>query len=203
MTGLILKDIYNLKRHSKVYVILLIFYFFLSRANGNATMFSSMLSILAVMLPITAMAYDEKNNWDRYALTMPLSRKDLVLSRYILGLIFALIAFIISIVSSLLFNKELLMESIIADISILSSVLLLIAFVFPVLFKFGIEKGRTLMIIILFAPTMLLVFLSNLGIKLPDEEALKPLLYFSPVAIIIIFILSIFVSISIYNKKEF
>jgi hypothetical protein len=59
------------------------------------------------------------------------------------------------------------------------------------------------MIIILFAPTMLLVFLSNLGIKLPDEEALKPLLYFSPVAIIIIFILSIFVSISIYNKKEF
>ncbi|KAE9634088.1 MAG: type transport system permease protein [Epulopiscium sp.] len=203
MTGLILKDIYNLKRHSKVYVILLIFYFFLSRANGNATMFGSMLSILAVMLPITAMAYDEKNNWDRYALTMPLSRKDLVLSRYILGLIFALIAFIISIVSSLLFNKELLMESIIADISILSSVLLLIAFVFPVLFKFGIEKGRTLMIIILFAPTMLLVFLSNLGIKLPDEEALKPLLYFSPVAIIIIFILSIFVSISIYNKKEF
>ncbi|HHW68032.1 MAG TPA: ABC-2 transporter permease [Epulopiscium sp.] len=203
MTGLILKDIYNLKRHSKVYVILLIFYFFLSRANGNATMFGSMLSILAVMLPITAMAYDEKNNWDRYALTMQLSRKDLVLSRYILGLIFALIAFIISIVSSLLFNKELLMESIIADISILSSVLLLIAFVFPVLFKFGIEKGRTLMIIILFAPTMLLVFLSNLGIKLPDEEALKPLLYFSPVAIIIIFILSIFVSISIYNKKEF
>lgn len=203
MMGLILKDLYNLKKQSKFYFILLVFYFLIGMANNSISMFGTMLCVLAAMLPVTAMAYDEKNNWDRYALTMPLSRKDLVLSRYILGLIFALIAFIISIVSSLLFNKELLMESIIADISILSSVLLLIAFVFPVLFKFGIEKGRTLMIIILFAPTMLLVFLSNLGIKLPDEEALKPLLYFSPVAIIIIFILSIFVSISIYNKKEF
>ena len=59
------------------------------------------------------------------------------------------------------------------------------------------------MILILFAPSMIILFLSNYGIQLPDEETIKPFLYYSPIAVIIIFILSLFLSISIYNKKEF
>lgn len=203
MTGLILKDIYNLKKHSKVYLILLVFYFFMGMANDNSAMFGSMLSIVAAMLPITAMAYDEKNNWDRYALTMPLSRKDMVLSRYILGLIFALVAFIIAMASSLLLNKDSLLENIAMNLGTLGFVMLLTAIIFPILFKFGVEKGRILMMIIFMAPTGIILLLSNYGIQLPDEKTMKTFLYYSPIAVIIIFILSLFISISIYNKKEF
>jgi ABC-2 type transport system permease protein len=203
MTGLILKDIYNLKKHSKVYLILLVFYFFMGMANDNSAMFGSMLSIVAAMLPITAMAYDEKNNWDRYALTMPLSRKDMVLSRYILGLIFALVAFIIAMASSLLLNKDSLLENIAMNLGTLGFVMLLMAIIFPILFKFGVEKGRILMMIIFMAPTGIILLLSNYGIQLPDEKTMKTFLYYSPIAVIIIFILSLFISISIYNKKEF
>lgn len=203
MTGLILKDIYNLKKHSKVYLILLVFYFFMGMANDNSAMFGSMLSIVAAMLPITAMAYDEKNNWDRYALTMPLSRKDMVLSRYILGLIFALVAFIIAMASSLLLNKDSLLENIAMNLGTLGFVMLLMAIIFPILFKFGVEKGRILMMIIFMAPTGIILLLSNYGVQLPDEKTMKTFLYYSPIAVIIIFILSLFISISIYNKKEF
>lgn len=203
MIGLILKDIYNLKKQSKIYLILLVFYFFMGMANRSISMFGTMLSVLAAMLPVTAMAYDEKNNWDRYALTMPLSRKDMVLSRYILGLLFAFIAFIISMASSVFLSNESFVESVAVNVGTLCFVLLLMAIIFPILFKFGIEKGRILMILILFAPSMIILFLSNYGIQLPDEETIKPFLYYSPIAVIIIFILSLFLSISIYNKKEF
>lgn len=203
MIGLILKDIYNLKKQSKIYLILLVFYFFMGMANRSISMFGTMLSVLAAMLPVTAMAYDEKNNWERYALTMPLSRKDMVLSRYILGLLFAFIAFIISMASSVFLSNESFVESVAVNVDTLCFVLLLMAIIFPILFKFGIEKGRILMILILFAPSMIILFLSNYGIQLPDEETIKPFLYYSPIAVIIIFILSLFLSISIYNKKEF
>lgn len=203
MIGLILKDIYNLKKQSKIYLILLVFYFFMGMANRSISMFGTMLSVLAATLPVTAMAYDEKNNWERYALTMPLSRKDMVLSRYILGLLFAFIAFIISMASSVFLSNESFVESVAVNVGTLCFVLLLMAIIFPILFKFGIEKGRILMILILFAPSMIILFLSNYGIQLPDEETIKPFLYYSPIAVIIIFILSLFLSISIYNKKEF
>lgn len=203
MMGLILKDLYNLKKQSKFYFILLVFYFLIGMANNSISMFGTMLCVLAAMLPVTAMAYDEKNNWDRYALTMPLSRKDMVLSRYILGLIFSFIAFMISIASSFFLIKDSFVESITMNLGTLSFVWILMSIIFPIIFKFGIEKGRILLMMILFAPSMIVLFLSNYGIQLPDEETIKPYLYYLPIVIIIIFILSLFISISIYNKKEF
>lgn len=203
MMGLILKDLYNLKKQSKFYFILLVFYFLIGMANNSISMFGTMLCVLAAMLPVTAMAYDEKNNWDRYALTMPLSRKDMVLSRYILGLIFSFIAFMISIASSFFLIKDSFVESITMNLGALSFVWILMSIIFPIIFKFGIEKGRILLMMILFAPSMIVLFLSNYGIQLPDEETIKPYLYYLPIVIIIIFILSLFISISIYNKKEF
>ena len=88
MTGLILKDLLNLKKQGKVYLILIIFYFAIGLVNENSSMFASMMTMVAVLIPITAMAYDERCKWDRYALTMPVSRKDMVMSKYLLGLIF-------------------------------------------------------------------------------------------------------------------
>ena len=87
MKGLIIKDFLNLKKHSKYYIILMIFYFILGIANEDFIMFGSMIIVFSAILPITAISYDEKNNWDSYALTMPISRKDLIVSRYILGII--------------------------------------------------------------------------------------------------------------------
>ena len=142
MIGLILKDIYNLKKQSKIYLILLVFYFFMGMANRSISMFGTMLSVLAAMLPVTAMAYDEKNNWERYALTMPLSRKDMVLSRYILGLLFAFIAFIISMASSVFLSNESFGESVAVNVGTLCFVLLLMAIIFPILLNLESKKAE-------------------------------------------------------------
>lgn len=205
MIGLLVKDFLNLKKQAKTYLILLIFYFILGIANENTTMFSAMMAMVAAMVPITAMAYDERSKWDRYALTMPISRFNMVVSKYILGLILLTIAFVITMLFSLLFSNLNLTENILSNFAILSVGIILISVIFPILFKFGVEKGRILMMIVLFAPTGIIVLLSKMGFEIPtvNEEILKLLIYLSPVFALVLFAISVLISLSIYKNKEF
>lgn len=205
MIGLMLKDLLNLKRHSKVYLLLIIFYFVIGIINESSVMFSSMITLVAAMLPITAMAYDEKSKWDRYALTMPLSRVSLVLSKYILSMLFLIPVFIISMVFNLLFSDILLNDIVLINGVLLIVGIVLISVIFPVFFKYGAEKGRIILMLILFVPTGIVLILSKFGFALQNEDVLKLkyFLYFVPVIAIAVLALSILISISIYNKKEF
>lgn len=203
MTGLILKDFLNLKRHLKIYLILITFYLILGIANKDFAMFGSMITVFAAIMPITSMAYDEKNNWDRYALTMPISRKDLVLSRYVFGAIFLLIAFVITLVLNLMLGSGTFFEDILANLEILALGIIIMAVIFPAIFKLGVEKGRVFMMLVLFTPAIAMVLLSKIGFTLSDGESVKALLYFLPVIAVAAFALSILISISVYGKKEF
>ena len=203
MTGLILKDLINLKKQARVYLILVLFYLVLGIANESSDMFSTMMIVVSAIIPITAMSYDERSKWDRYALTMPLSRKSMVASKYILGLIFLVASFILSMLFNSFFSNISLMENVMICLATLSIGMVIMSVIFPLIFKFGVEKGRIFMMIVLFAPTALILLLSKLEISMPDEETIKSLLYLSPIVAAVIFIASIYISMSIYNKKEF
>ena len=60
MTGLILKDLLNLKKQAKVYLILVIFYFVYGAVFENSSMFSSMMTMVAVRLVRMMTATPEK-----------------------------------------------------------------------------------------------------------------------------------------------
>lgn len=203
MTGLILKDLLNLKKQAKTYLILVIFYLAIGITSKSSAMFSSMMAIVAAMMPITAMSYDERSKWDRYALTMPLSRKSMVVSKYILGLIFLIIAFLLSMLLNLFLNNILLEESILTNLTNISIGMMIMSIIFPIIFKFGVEKGRIYMMLVLFAPTVLILLASNLGFTMPSEATIKSLFYIWPIISVAIFIISILISLYIYRKKEF
>jgi len=203
MIGLILKDFLNLRKQMKIYLILIIFYLAIGMVSGNPAMLSSMMAIVAFMIPITALSYDERSKWDRYALTMPLSRSSIVVSKYILGLIFLIMAFIVSILSNLFLNNILLEESMVTNLSSLSMGLILMSIIFPIIFKMGVEKGRVYMMLVLFIPTAFILLLSKTGMTMPNEETIKSFFYVLPVISVLMFTLSILISVSIYNKKEF
>jgi ABC-type transport system involved in multi-copper enzyme maturation permease subunit len=203
MTGLILKDLLNLKKQGKVYLILIIFYFAIGLVNENSSMFASMMTMVAVLIPITAMAYDERCKWDRYALTMPVSRKDMVMSKYLLGLIFMTAAFVISILLNMVFSNMPINENTLTALGNFFAGLTLMAVIFPLLFKFGVEKGRILMMIVIFIPVAAVMMISKIGIPMPAEEKLEQLIYFLPIIGVLLFIISIYFSLRIYRKKEF
>lgn len=203
MKGLILKDLLNLKKQSKIMFVLIIFYFVFALTNKNGSMFSGMILILFAMFPITAMSYDERANWDKYALAMPVSRINIVLSKYILGFILSCIALIISLIAQIIIDTSINTENIGATLLIFVLSLLFTSILLPIMFKFGVEKGRMLMFIVLFTPTIAIMLLPKLIPTPPTEEMIMKMLYAFPVIVIIIYILSIFLSINIYKKKEF
>lgn len=49
----------------------------------------AMIMVMCAILPTTFMSYDEKAKWDKYALSMPLSRDDMVISKYIISIFFS------------------------------------------------------------------------------------------------------------------
>ncbi|MGI5889940.1 MAG: ABC-2 transporter permease [Sedimentibacter sp.] len=203
MTGLIIKDLLNLKKQGKIYLLLVVFYFAMGLVNENTSMFTSMMTMVAVLIPLTAMAYDERSKWDRYALTMPISRKNMVMSRYLLGLIFLIVAFVLSMLVNIVISNMKTAENTLVVLGGFSTGLMLMSVIFPLLFKFGVEKGRIFMMIVIFIPVAALMMISKLGISMPDEEIIKSVIYLSPIIGAVIFLISIYVSLWIYKKKEF
>ena len=157
------------------------------------------------MLPITAMAYDEQSKWDRYCLTMPVSRREVVLSRYSLGVGGVTLTTLLSAVLITLV-EGFSIDVIVVPIMIASIALVFLSVMLPILHKMGAEKARLVMMLVMFLPTMLVVIggkmLQEYGIK-PNFESLERFWWVLPIAAVVITIISAIISISFYNKKEF
>lgn len=138
-------------------------------------------------------------------MTMPLSRNSLVMNKYILVSIFSLIAFLISTLYNLFLTEISLEESILTNLAILSVGILYMSVILPIMFKWGVEKGRMLMILVLLAPTGIVLLLTKSGISIPEisETIIIRGFYLFIVIALIAFFISYFISLDIYKKKEF
>ncbi|MDP4132738.1 MAG: ABC-2 transporter permease [Bacillota bacterium] len=140
MKALLLKDSYTIARQMKIFLILILFLAcYGSSMSGFAIIYAS-------MLPITALAYDERSKWNTLAAMMPYSQTSIVMSKYVLGYISIGIAAIISclaqIAISLYKHTNFEVEGILAIVAVICIALLLLAFTLPFMFRFGVEKGR-------------------------------------------------------------
>ena len=80
MGGLLAKEYYTLRRYFKQYIILFIFFGVLSiYIMESVIYFQAMVTMSMSMLVFTGMSFDMAAGWDKFVLTMPVSRKDVVL----------------------------------------------------------------------------------------------------------------------------
>ena len=211
MVGLLLKDIYSLNKILKQYSISCIVFIFLSVSMKSSVYFVVMVTLMATMLIFTSLSNDEMSKWDKYALTMPIARKDIVLSKYLLFTILLLSGIIVSSSIGLVMTNLMSFEStksiLITSISFVGISCLLISIMLPVIFKYGVEKGRILLYVVIAIPS----FLAAGGVKLiekynftiPTLSQVRPYLYFLPAIILALLYISYKVSLSIYEKREF
>ena len=88
---------------------------------------------------------------------------------------------------------------------------ILFSIIIPVVFKTGVEKGRIVMMLILFIPAILVGAIVKISekanITMPSPSNLEILMKFGMLGLVLLTILAVFisykVSLSIYNKKEF
>ena len=87
MKGMLMKELYNLKQTARIYLILTVLWMAMGMAQRDSTYLSGLIAMVMVLIPINAIAYDEASKWERYALTMPVLRRDVVAARYALMLL--------------------------------------------------------------------------------------------------------------------
>ena len=146
MKALILKDTYVIWRQMKYFLVMILLFSALPSGFNNA-----FAVVYAAMLPYTALAYDERSKWEQMAAVMPYSTRDIVLGKYVFGwlciaaaaVLSLLLQAALSLVSSRVFSPAMMVMSALGGLCILAISL-------PVMFRFGVEKGRMAMFLIIF-----------------------------------------------------
>jgi len=206
MKGLILKDLLNLKGTFKTLGVMMLFFTVVFIPAGNNFIFGIIIFMFAMMV-ITTISYDDLARWDSYALTMPVTRKEIVLSKYlvlgILNIAGALLSLIVGFIGTMIMGRSFSLE-----ILAIIGVVFLIALIFgsvmlPLIYKFGAEKARLMLILCALIPTGLILLLEQLQIPIPTDA--NPWMYLLILSAFTLagLILSYGLSLKIYEKKEF
>ena len=104
-----LKDIYNLATLFRIYTILPILAIVISYSQHSLGMLQFLPAFIGMFATISAFAYDEQSNFDSFAMTLPINRKDMVISKYVLALVCIFASMLLSMVLGaliLMFSQE-------------------------------------------------------------------------------------------------
>ena len=216
MKGLIIKDLCVLKNQMKTLLLLLAFFVIFSIINEDATFILFLIPFYMIMILITTFNYDEFNKWDSYCNSLPLSRKEIVKSKYILFNATSLIVLILGIIASFIipnFIENTTFESLFASIiGVAFGICLVISLLIPFYYKFGSSKGRIMLFLCIVILALLIGMITSLDI-FNNKELMNLLnslnnLSLGMITLLLIILTSIVMSISyyisvrIYKNKE-
>lgn len=146
MKGLLLKDFYVAVKHCRMHLVMMLAFLVLSAMDGvNMLLFMTFPCVLAGMLPVTLLAYDERSHWCEYCGTMPCTKREVVSVKFIVVLtvqgvllLFSLLVQGVRMAVASTVDGALLMmyASFLCVMGSVSAVML------PLSFKYGVEKGR-------------------------------------------------------------
>lgn len=166
MSALLLKDYYVIFRQMKIFLLLILVF---SCIPG--TFYSTFAVVYASMLPYTALAYDERSRWDQMAAMMPYSARDVVLSKYLFGWIAVAVSaaatFVLQTILSVIWLSDVEGPSIPVILLSVCVAVCILDITLPMMFRFGVEKGRLAMFLIIF-----LVCASAGGIATIEQSSL-------------------------------
>ena len=201
MKGLLVKD-FLLMIKSKKFILFMLFIGIVGGINDISFATGYILMVLAI-LSLSTISYDEANHGLKTLFTLPISKSDYVKEKYLFSLIITGIGFALVAILNC-FSKSGFMETFI----IVSTDLLLLALSLPFQLKEGNEKGRIVLFVVVFGCTFLFAFLNQFFSEFFESmeetlNALDPTMFSVGLLItsIILYIISMMISIRIYNKK--
>ena len=194
MKALLLKDFYVIWKQMRIFLVVV-----LLLSLVNSTFNCVFIVVWCSMLPYTAMAYDERSHWNQLAAMMPYSRRDVVLSKYVLGWLCMVAAGVLCLVMQTVAGRFFSGEATSGGILLVSLCLgaVSLAVTLPAILRFGVERGRMVFMAVLFGVAVaagILLDASDLHFSLP-----LPLEALMPVAAVISTAVSIPLSMKLYK----
>lgn len=202
MKALLLKDFLTLSRYLRMALLFVVI--FACIPGGSMAAYAL---VFAAMIPITALAYDEQSKWPRLAAMMPYTTRQLVASKYVLGYIMlggAILLSVVSMVVTTLVRGDVLDPASLSMLFILAcAASLILAVIMPLILRFGVEKGRLVMLVGV-------AVIVGITFVLGEDDGLMTAMDASLVTVTAVFLavcvavnaLSIPLSVRIYSRKN-
>ncbi|ADK16567.1 MULTISPECIES: ABC-2 transporter permease [Clostridium] len=214
MNGLILKDLYNLKRSGKSLLIgIMVFSLVYFLQDINMEVWDVWIIFIGSIFVVNIMSYDNIAKWDKYALTMPVTRKDVVLSKYLVSIIVIFMGVVLA--TALSFTQGIskhnldVIEIFTVNGAAMAGGFLFVSLMLPAIYKFGVEKSRMLILLVFLAPAGIVIVkskFSKLRFSPLDVQYIHIILQYLPVILLLIAILAMLISYSIslkiYSNKD-
>lgn len=214
MKSLILKDLYNIAHNAKSMLFFLVVFAVAFIPTSGIAGYIFVSAIVCSMMIVTTFSFDDASKWTRYAMIMPISKRDLVVGKFIVLAVFCglgvLSGLLIGSISGVIMRQVLFSPAGMGEMFLLSLAAWAISFVLgsmsiPLAFRFGAEKGRVLLLVSFLVPAAICFgiyqLLIILGIELTDQLVFV-LLCCSPVFALAWCSVMYQISYRIFLKKE-
>ena len=202
MKGLMKKEFLMLWRASRAFGLICVVFIAMSAVSQDNIIFLFMPIMISGLLPSTLLSYDERCKWQEFSGALPVSRAQLVSAKYLLGLgcmtvILALTLIVHLIVRRYPTEMLLMMLGGVYGLSLFISAVSL-----PMMFRFGVEKGR----LWYYATLVLIGGASGASAGVATDffnEGLPSYIWLIFVFGVVIYALSWLLAIRFYQKREF
>ena len=185
MTGLILKDLFVMRKVLRSYLLLIVIYAILAYLDFfDYSFIITFIQVILAVLPISAFAYDEQSKWDRYAMSLPLGRSKVVGARYLFVLALTLFTVTMGLAGTALLYLVHQADPLEMFVTLMVSTtigLLLPTILLPLSYKLGAERARPYLYAIIFIPIVAVVLLARAGVL--DMSTLKGMDLLTPTAL--------------------
>lgn len=217
MTGLIIKDLKLLKAQRNFFLLFIAMAIVMQINMENASFIIGYMTLCGSMAVLNTISYDEFDNGNPFLFSLPISRKGYALEKYIFGFITGgaslLLAVIVSIIFGIVKNTFSAYDTAITAIVYLSLLAIMLSVMLPIQLKFGGEKRMYVIFagagvfavfgfLALKGSRLLGIDLDSLAESLSTVSSWVMALSAAAIAALAVLI-SIRISISIMNKKEF
>ncbi|PNK40808.1 ABC-2 transporter permease [Bacillus thuringiensis] len=197
MKPLILKDFIIQWKFLVWYILYPVFFYMALTDTEN--LFIIMSVIITIGATVKTFEADSKNESEVIVNSLPILRKQIVYAKYIVAIIILFISVTVGCFTMGMKSGVNLFEFIETTmVASISFILLYLSFVLPISFWLGYKKTIFITIVIFMAPIVVLEALFQ--INLEQIQLYNSLLFISSMCM---FIASIFVSVKIYEKREF
>lgn len=153
MKGLLIKDFYQMCRHCRAFLLIVVLFAALSALEDTSLFIALYPALFSGMIPVSLLSYDERSGWSEYSGTLPYTKAQLVSGKYILGLAIELAVVAISALTQWIrFSRYGALEGL--DVSAVMGMLVLMGFFssgvsLPLMYKWGVEKGRIIYYVVI------------------------------------------------------
>ena len=105
MKGLLLKDFYMLK-NLKAFILFMAIFLFVSTFSEENMFMLFYPCVLSGIIPVSLLGYDERSKWDKYSLTLPYTRAQIVSAKYLMGLFIQLTVLVFAGISQVVYMNN-------------------------------------------------------------------------------------------------